>query len=534
VKDPIAGQTLGRYELLVPIAKGGMAQVWAARLRGSRGFQKIFAIKTILAGAMDDTRMERMFLQEATLASQIHHPNVVTTIELGEDEGILYLVMEWVDGESLKFIMTRAAQRGNLPLPVAVNLIGQACKGLHAAHDLRDEAGAPIGVVHRDVSAQNVLVTYSGNAKLVDFGIAKATASSAGVTQAGEIKGKFAYMAPEQVTGDTVDRRTDIFGMGVILYLLTTGRHPFKGVHTAETLQNICSKRPPRLPSSIIPGYPPELEAVVLKSLAKDPNDRWTTANDMLSALERSMPQSLDGSFEVQVADYMNELLGDRVRERRMQLRVALEQADRARPEGWTGSGSSPGSYGSLRALTVGAEGGTNAGTNPGTHLSGTGQLIVDPRLVASLPGFESPPPSRWKRPASVAGVAAGAVALFALGQFVHWGPPGLSGNAAPSNAPAVTVPAPIAEPVAVQPPPAPAPMPAETVEEKKEVAPLRKGAPVVVRKGAPMSTGRSTVAQPAASSAAPAPTPENRAQQQNHDVATPNAWDPGTFGGRR
>jgi serine/threonine protein kinase len=525
VKDPIAGQTLGRYELLVPIAKGGMAQVWAARLRGSRGFQKIFAIKTILAGAMDDTRMERMFLQEATLASQIHHPNVVTTIELGEDEGILYLVMEWVDGESLKFIMSRAAQRGNLPLPIAVNLVGQACKGLHAAHDLRDESGTPIGVVHRDVSAQNVLVTYSGSAKLVDFGIAKATANSAGVTQAGEIKGKFAYMAPEQVTGDVVDRRTDIFGMGVILYLLTTGRHPFKGVHTAETLQNICSKRPPRLPSAIIPGYPPELEAVVLKCLAKEPDDRWPTANDMLSALERSMPQSLDGSFEVQVADYMNELLGDRVRERRMQLRVAQEQADRARPDGV----STPGSYGSLRALTVGGEGG---GT--GTHSSASARLLIDPRIVASMPGFENAAPSWWKRPAGIAAAAIGAVALFALGQFVHWGPAGTTGNAAaPSPAPAVTAPPAPPEP---QPPPPAAPVvtapPAETAEERKENAQGRRG--TVVRKG-PVTPARPNGAPaPSGASAAPsAVTPEN-SRSQNHDVAAPNAWDPGSFGGRR
>jgi serine/threonine-protein kinase len=530
VKDPIAGQTLGRYELLVPIAKGGMAQVWAARLRGTRGFQKIFAIKTILAGAMDDTRMERMFLQEATLASQIHHPNVVTTIELGEDEGILYLVMEWVDGESLKFIMSRAAQRGNLPLPIAVNLIGQACKGLHAAHDLRDESGTPIGVVHRDVSAQNVLVTYSGSAKLVDFGIAKATASAAGVTQAGEIKGKFAYMAPEQVTGDVVDRRTDIFGMGVILYLLTTGRHPFKGVHTAETLQNICSKRPPRSPSSIIPGYPPELEAVVLKSLAKDPNDRWATANDVLSALERAMPQSLDGSFEVQVADYMNDLLGDRVRERRMQLRVAQEQADRARPDGM----SSPGSYGSLRALTVGAEGGTGTGT----HSSSAARLLIDPRLMTSLPGFEAPPPSRWKRPASLVGAALGAVALFALGQFVHWGPSGSGGNAtAPIPAPVVAAPALPADAIAA--PPASttaataAPPSAETAEERRE-APGRRGT-VVVRKGGPPPTLRpnAPAAQPGPSAPSPAPAPENT-RTQNHDVAAPNAWDPGSFGGRR
>jgi serine/threonine protein kinase len=524
VKDPIAGQTLGRYELLVPIAKGGMAQVWAARLRGSRGFQKIFAIKTILAGAIDDSRMERMFLQEATLASQIHHPNVVTTIELGEDEGILYLVMEWVDGESLKFIMSRAAQRGNLPLPIAVNLVGQACKGLHAAHDLRDESGSPIGVVHRDVSAQNVLVTYSGNAKLVDFGIAKATASSAGVTQAGEIKGKFAYMAPEQVTGDVVDRRTDIFGMGVILYLLTTGRHPFKGVHTAETLQNICSKRPPRAPTQIIPGYPPELEAVVLKSLAKDPNDRWPTANDMLSALERSMPQSLDGSFEVQVADYMNELLGDRVRERRMQLRVAQEQADRARPDGL----SSPGSYGSLRALTVGADGGT------GTHSSSSAKLLLDPRLVASLPGFESPPASRWKRTASLVGAAVGAVSLFALGQFVHWGPPGASGSAAvPAPAPAVTV-APVAEaapPVTAAAPATPAPQ--ETAEERKDNSPQRRNVALPPPKGRVIPPAR-TGGPGLAASAAPAAPAAEKAAPQNHDVGAPNAWDPGSFGGRR
>jgi serine/threonine protein kinase len=530
VKDPIAGQTLGRYELLVPVAKGGMAQVWAARLRGSRGFQKIFAIKTILAGTIDDTRMERMFLQEATLASQIHHPNVVTTIELGEDEGVLYLVMEWVDGESLKFIMSRAAQRGNLPLPIAVNLVGQACKGLHAAHDLRDESGAPIGVVHRDVSAQNVLVTYSGNAKLVDFGIAKATASSAGVTQAGEIKGKFAYMAPEQVTGDVVDRRTDIFGMGVILYLLTTGRHPFKGVHTAETLQNICSKRPPRSPSAIIPGYPPELEAVVLQALGKDPNDRWPTANDMLSALERAMPQSLDGSFEVQVADYMNELLGDRVRERRMQLRVAQEQADRARPDGV----STPGSYGSLRALTVG---GGESGS--GTHSSASARLLVDPRLLASMPGMETvPQPSGWKRPAGIAGAAIGAVALFALGQFVHWGPPGPAGNAAaPSPAPAMTAPTTPPEPVAAPPPPA-APTavtapPLETAEERKENAPGRRVTTVVRKGSASPPRTANTPAQTGASAAPPASAQDN-SRTPNHDVASPNAWDPGSFGGRR
>src|SRR5258706_11796550 len=141
MKDLAVGQVLGRYELLLPVAKGGMAQVWAARLRGSRGFQKIVAIKTILPGDLDDARVEQMFLEEATLASQIHHPNVVGTLELGEDDGLLYLVMEWVEGESLSIILTRAGEQGGIPLPIAVNLIGQACTVLHAAHELQDDDG---------------------------------------------------------------------------------------------------------------------------------------------------------------------------------------------------------------------------------------------------------------------------------------------------------------------------------------------------------------------------------------------------------
>src|SRR3954465_15552727 len=199
-----SGSALGRYELLMPIAKGGMAQVWAARLHGTRGFQKVVAIKTILSGAIDDARMEEMFLVEAELASQIHHPNVVGTIDLGEHEGILYLVMEWVDGESLNVLMAKAANHGGVPLPIGVNLIGQACKGLFAAHTLRDDQGALLGVVHRDVSPHNLLVTFTGTAKVVDFGIAKAT-SLASSTEVGEVKGKFAYMAPEQVRAQAVD-----------------------------------------------------------------------------------------------------------------------------------------------------------------------------------------------------------------------------------------------------------------------------------------------------------------------------------------
>jgi eukaryotic-like serine/threonine-protein kinase len=346
-----SGSPLGRYELLLPIAKGGMAEVWAARLHGTRGFQKVVAIKTILSGAIDDARMEEMFLVEAELASQIHHPNVVGTIDLGEHEGILYLVMEWVDGESLNVLMSKAAPHGGVPLAIGVNLIGQACQGLYAAHQLRDDQGALLGVVHRDVSPHNVLVTYSGTAKLVDFGIAKAT-SQASSTEAGEVKGKFAYMAPEQVRAQAVDARTDLFALGILLYQITTGKHPFRGENPAETLQNICAERGPVPPSAFLPDYPAELEAVVLKALAKNPDQRFSSANELLTALERAMPGPLEASFEVQVAEYLKQLFGPRATERRAALRVAQERIDQQRAES-----SSQISLGTLRAIAIDRDG---------------------------------------------------------------------------------------------------------------------------------------------------------------------------------
>jgi eukaryotic-like serine/threonine-protein kinase len=375
-KQLSSGSALGRYELLQPIAKGGMAQVWAARLHGTRGFQKVVAIKTILSGAIDDARMESMFLVEAELAAQIHHPNVVGTIDLGEHDGILYLVMEWVDGESLNVLMSNAASQGGVPLAIGVNLIGQACQGLYAAHNLRDDQGELLGVVHRDVSPHNVLVTYSGTAKLVDFGIAKATSQASGCTEAGEVKGKFAYMAPEQIRAQAVDARTDLFALGILLYQITTGRHPFRGDNPAETLQNICSERGPTPPSAFLPEYPAELEEVVLKALAKNPNRRFSSANEMLTALERAMPGPLEASFAVQVAEYLKQLFGTRAAERRTSLRVAQERIDQQRTES-----SSSISLGTLRTIAI-------------DHAEGTGPSRVGVRNVTPLPVRSTPIPS--------------------------------------------------------------------------------------------------------------------------------------------
>jgi serine/threonine-protein kinase len=519
------GSTLGRYELLLPIAKGGMAQVWAARLRGSRGFQKLVAIKTILAGAIDNTRMEQMFLEEAQLASQIHHPNVVGTLELGEENSALYLVMEWVDGESLSVVLSKAATSGGVPLPIAVNLIGQACQGLYAAHDLRDESGALLGLVHRDVSPQNLLVSFSGTAKLVDFGIAKATSKVSGLTEAGEIKGKFAYMAPEQVRGLAIDARTDLFALGILLYLLTTGKHPFRGDHPGATVQNICSEKGPTPPSAFLPDYPAALEEVVLKALAKDPDQRFASANEMLTALETAMPGPLEASFDVQVAEYLKRLFGARATERRAAIRLAQEHADRQRAES-----SSSISSGTLRAISV------------------------DPRSVSSLPApvashtqtsgvdLELPEPRRFKP--RVGAAAALLVTLVAVGAGVLQltRGDGHEGRAAASSpVPAESLDRP-AEPAAAAAAPlpaasaSPAASPFEAVgadadEEtpKSKSKRERKGMRAVAGPK-PVPAVAASAPTPALAAAAPvAPT----APPAPATAASSNAWDRGAFGGR-
>ena len=200
------GQTLGRYELLTPVGRGGMALVWAARLSGAHGFSKLVAIKTILPHLASDPRFEQLFLREARIASRIHHPNVCQILDLGEQSSVLYLVMEWVDGASLMTFVEAGAQK--LPLEVAVHVVAEAGRGLEAAHEL--------GVVHRDVSPHNILVTAEAAVKIVDFGVAKATLDHDQTTQSGFLKGKVAYVAPEQVNEAAADVRSDVFALSLI------------------------------------------------------------------------------------------------------------------------------------------------------------------------------------------------------------------------------------------------------------------------------------------------------------------------------
>jgi serine/threonine-protein kinase len=322
------GTILGRYELLLPIAQGGMATVWAARQRGSRGFQKTVAVKTMLPALSDDAQFEQMFLDEASLAARIHHPNVAEILDLGEQDDVLYIVMEWVDGEALS-VIHKTAKRSNLKLPqrIALRMVSQACAGLHAAHELKDENELSLELVHRDVSPQNVLVTYDGIVKLVDFGVAKAVGRAGGETTAGQLKGKVPYMSPEQARGGNVDRRTDIFAMGIVLYKLTTGVHPFLGENDLVTMKNIIS-RPVLSPRAKVSDYPADLEHVLLKCLQKEPDKRFQTMAELDRAIERVLATPGGSIMDDDIGTFVRMLMGDRGQKRRASIRDAIRSAD--------------------------------------------------------------------------------------------------------------------------------------------------------------------------------------------------------------
>ena len=301
-----------------------MGTVWAARVRESASGAQIVAVKTMLPGLSSDPRFERMFLAESRIAARIHHPNVCAVLDQGEHGGVLYFAMEWIDGDSLLALLGSSRQpRSPLPYPVAVRIGIEAARGLHAAHELRDEGGALIGVVHRDVSPHNILVTRDGKVKIADFGIAKAMAQTEGVTTStGQMRGKIHFMSPEQLFGDGIDRRTDVFALGIVLYQLTTGTHPFAASHDLATMAKITRAEPVAPPSTLSPDYPPDLEAAVLQALAKTPDDRFASMAELAAALE-AVEARLGASPE-DVAAFVRDALKERTSKRTARIQEAL------------------------------------------------------------------------------------------------------------------------------------------------------------------------------------------------------------------
>ncbi|AUX47233.1 serine/threonine protein kinase [Sorangium cellulosum] len=316
-----AGHTLGRYELLVPIALGGMASVWAARTSGQ--LPRLVAVKLLRAELSDDPDFEAMFLDEATLVSQIHHPNVAETIDVGEEDGVLYQVMELIDGEPLNLVLRESKARGGVPLAVALRIVGEAALGLHAAHELRDRDGKLVGLVHRDVSPQNILVGYDGAVKIVDFGVAKA-ASNLQRTKVGQIKGKFAYMSPEQAGSEPVDRRSDVFTLGIVFYQLLTGRHPFFADNEPAMVRRICDKAPVEPPRTLTPAIPEDVERIVLRALAKPRDERFASMAELRRAIEQAATRLATAD---ELAALMQKLLGPRGARRRAAIQEAMQIA---------------------------------------------------------------------------------------------------------------------------------------------------------------------------------------------------------------
>ncbi len=307
---------IGRYHVIGRIASGGMAEILLAKVLGPGGFERPVVIKRVLPHLVNETEFRDMFLDEARIVAAIQHHNVVQVHELGREDDELYLVMEYLAGESIRSLCTRAAARNiRLDLGLCAHVIAESCAGLHAAHEFTDPDGKPLHVVHRDVCPNNLFVTYDGTVKVVDFGIAQA-ADRFTLTEAGQVKGKAAYMSPEQCLRRPVDRRTDVFALGVVLYELTTGHRLFGGALESRLIS--CLQREEvQPPSRVVPDYPSELERICIRALRFDPEERFASAEEMRRALVR-FQRSLTSDVlpEEQLTACMRDLFRDRVEEK--------------------------------------------------------------------------------------------------------------------------------------------------------------------------------------------------------------------------
>ena len=321
-----AGDFYDRYQLIHPIAAGGMATVWLARMRGTHGFERMVALKTILPNFAREQRFRNMFLDEACIASRIEHANVAQIFDLGEQDGNLYLAMEWVNGDSLSNL-TRAAEAGGhaFPLPILLRIFADACAGLHAAHELRDERGRELNVVHRDVSPQNILISDTGIVKVIDFGVVKARGRICEETATGVVKGKMHYVAPERALGALVDRRADVWAVGAILYRILGGRPAYEGEGNLAIIRQLVARNEIRpLPSRV----PRALARVVYRALARDPNERYASAAALQQELEGLLHRFDSPTTSQQVALFVNGVLGSSLATRKAAIDRAIERQD--------------------------------------------------------------------------------------------------------------------------------------------------------------------------------------------------------------
>ena len=317
---------IGRYELCFELASGGMASVYLARAEGSPGFEKLVALKRIHPHLANEKGYVEMFLDEARIASRITHANVCSVFDFGEADGEYFIAMEYLVGEPLSRVQRRvlanAEQRSSALLPARMaRIIADACEGLHAAHELKDANGESLNVVHRDVSADNLFITYDGATQIVDFGIAHAR-QRLHQTEAGQVKGTFPYMAPEQMTAAVVDRRVDVWALGAVLWELLALRRLFLRDTDVNTMYAVLSSEI-KPPSHYRPEVSPELDAIVLRALQRNPDDRWQSAREMGRALQRALAHQEELVGPAELADWMRDLFPDGEERKRRVMEIA-------------------------------------------------------------------------------------------------------------------------------------------------------------------------------------------------------------------
>ncbi len=446
----------GQYVLVRKLAEGGMAEIFLAKLLGADGFERNVVIKRMLSNLSSIPDFVEMFRDEARLAARLSHPNIIQIHELGFIEGCYYICMEYLAGEDFSTTLRQAGRkRQYTPLPIVMRTMVDAARGLHFAHDFTNESGQPLHIVHRDISPSNLYVTYQGQVKVLDFGIAKAS-SRLVQTRTGVVKGKYIYMAPEQARGEEVDRRADIFSLGVSLYESVTNVRPFARENDLAVLNALLTGdfMPP---AQLRRDLPKELEAVVLKAMALRPEDRYATASEFADALEHCLAGKVPLASNKELAEYLRAQFGDeRFTEKTRvptlaTLKTLSAQMGAAPPE-------KPVVFASSGVFPA-------AGAAPAQPRKDSSTGIVAP---PSSPPVEGPTAVRPRRTGLVVTLAVVGVLLAAGGGFAAW-----RALSPPPQQPVAVTPTPPApaEPPVVTPPPVEPSAPAVTPTPPTAVA---------------------------------------------------------------
>ncbi|HEX5061367.1 MAG TPA: protein kinase [Kofleriaceae bacterium] len=318
IPGPQAQARLGRYELLARLATGGMGEIFLARLSGAEGFQKLYVVKRILAHLADDARFRQMLVAEAQIAAKMSHPNICQVFELGETDGQLYIVMEYLEGVSLLPLLRRFSKENTaLDLGFVAGVLQQVTDAMNYAHDLKERDGDFLGIIHRDVTPSNIFLTETGVAKVLDFGIAKARGAST-QTQEGTVKGKYAYMAPEQLKGNSIDRRVDIFALGVVLYEMLALRRLFQRKTDYLTFRAVMEQPIPDI-RRYRPDLPDAVADALTRALERDPNNRYETARQLGTALLDGM-QGTRPWTQGEISDFVRHYFAEEIGKRSQQV----------------------------------------------------------------------------------------------------------------------------------------------------------------------------------------------------------------------